>query len=243
MTSLAAGISQSLNLVTPRTVALSSRAPAENIPIVVYLPYVLNSRRKHSVSATDDTEHGDAFLIGYASTEDLSFTFDRVVFTSINLSKYVRKRVERNHWSVVENYYHQPNPTAKDAHTIAYARMTLPYVLMLKNGPTREDTLTKRWRVTPGIMRASDRGAVWEGYGLWVTRELGMTLKERQGRGVWTYTVDKKIGFKTTKTMTKEEAEYERMRDMEIAQMIAEDEAEDDDEFEYEYGDLHMDTT
>lgn len=45
----------------------------------------------------------------------------------------------------------------------------------------RERELTKRWRVSKGRMTGSERGAVWEGWGVEVDREVSLSREERSG--------------------------------------------------------------
>ena len=45
----------------------------------------------------------------------------------------------------------------------------------------REDELTKRWRASKGPLTETDRGAVWEGYGVYIDSGIEMGPEERKG--------------------------------------------------------------
>lgn len=84
----------------------------------------------------------------------------------------------------------------------------------------REDTLTKRWRATPGMMKAIDRGSVWEGWGVKVDRGVEMGEEERVGRTIMDEVVQRE--------KSEEELDKERkLRELE--------------EWEAEEGDMEMD--
>ena len=66
-------------------------------------------------------------------------------------------------------------------HRAVYDKLAQAYGMMSVDAEAREEELTKRWRVSRGPMTGCDRGAVWEGWGVVVDREVSMSRVERQG--------------------------------------------------------------
>ena len=68
-----------------------------------------------------------------------------------------------------------------DCHRAVYDKLEQAFGMMVERPDVREELLTKRWRVAPGPMTSYDRGAVWEGWGVYVDKGVEMSAAERAG--------------------------------------------------------------
>jgi hypothetical protein len=96
------------------------------------------------------------------------------------------ERVRKDKYEVLETYYGPRAPIAiwsdprkRVPHKAAYSKISQAFALISPR--KREEELTKRWRVTPGPMTATDRGAVWEGWAVTLDKGIEMGVKEREG--------------------------------------------------------------
>ena len=92
----------------------------------------------------------------------------------------------------------------------------------------REEELTKRWRISPGPMTERRRGAVWEGWGLYVDRPIEMGYTERHGVGS---TVSRSMDGKRGFGLSESEWQYKLRSLRELDEMLEEEgssEEEDD---------------
>lgn len=64
-------------------------------------------------------------------------------------------------------------------HKLVYNKLAQACGMISSAPAIRENELTKRWRTSPGPMTSSDRGAVWEGWGVYVDRGIEMRVEER----------------------------------------------------------------
>ena len=103
------------------------------------------------------------------------------------------------------------------AHRAAYERVKEACEFMIAApAAVREREVTKRWRTSKGPMTASERGAVWEGWGVEVDKQVKMGREERMGAVVLDSLID---GTKTR------DWEWER-RQREMKELFVEEDEE-----------------
>jgi hypothetical protein len=184
------------------------------------LPLNLPGRRVRQNAPVAET---DAFLLGHTIPGSGEITLSRAIFLPAGVWKNALERVRKEKYEVLETYLgprggsmflDHPGP-----HRAAYEKITQAFSLIAPEAGNREEEVTKRWRVTQGLMTATDRGSVWEGWGVVIDRGIGMSKEERAGAFILRYLVDGA------------DEEVERRRRM-VEEMIEEDEREGEGELE-----------
>ncbi|ORY08916.1 hypothetical protein BCR34DRAFT_603200 [Clohesyomyces aquaticus] len=172
------------------------------IPILIYFPKILSS-------SVPDSDRTDAVLLGYIPPgPGTEIRIERAVFLPIDLWNRVRAKVKEGLYEVLETYpapigpltpriQYTPgksnmlsspfgrSPVKKrqvTPHELAYDKLLQAYLLM-SSTQDREKELTKRWICSDESMREGNvgRGSVWEGWGVWIDRDVEMEENEREG--------------------------------------------------------------
>lgn len=235
-----ARLAGNLSLTSPQTnpfqhTSLQAASP-HGLPIQIYLPKVIIPHGRKFAEATD------CLLLGYTRPGNGILTLSKAIFFPTSIWDNMLRRVRRDHAEIIEAFAAPPNHPRKAAfngtlqnpddvkgpHKFVYDKLTQIFKFMcVDSDGDREEEVTKRWRVTPGQMRAKMRGAVWEGWAVYVDRPVEMGYEERHGVGNTVHrSLDGRKGFGLT-----EEEMWEKERiTREIDEMIAEDEANNDSE-------------
>ncbi|KAF1960250.1 hypothetical protein CC80DRAFT_289540 [Byssothecium circinans] len=228
-----AGLTNNLSLNSPQA------ASPHGIPIQIYIPHiVLPPNSQNPTLATD------CLVLGYTRPGTRTLTLSKAIFLPTVVWENTLNRVRKRHQSVLESYPPPPNhPSAPKSfpgipfprqanmpsnpdevqgpHRTLYEKVVQMYRFMV-GCEDREEELTKRWRASQGPMTERDRGAVWEGWGVWVDKSIEMSRKERQGA----------IVMSSVDPLEKEEEEAKRERERrrrEVEELMEEDENEDMD--------------
>ncbi|KAH4928124.1 hypothetical protein HBI79_134220 [Parastagonospora nodorum] len=214
------------------------RSTARGTPIQVYFPKIVvpgNGIGPGGTKLGDDYHiETDALMLGHTIPGSGEITLERALFMPLGCWTNTIKRVRAGHADVLESYpssfgYNgiklgEPKP----CHLAAYAKLSQALSFMVSAPKAREESLTKRWRVTPGPLTQIDRGAVWEGWGVSIDRPIGMTRAEREGVMRMRWVIDD--GSERVRSVEEEE-KWKEMEDF----MDEEGEGwdlEDDDEME-----------
>ncbi|KAJ4315188.1 hypothetical protein N0V94_006067 [Neodidymelliopsis sp. IMI 364377] len=168
-------------------------SPNTRTPIQIYLPRILIPGSRVGPSETQSCSSGsletDALLLGHEEASTGKLVLSKAILLPVGVWSNTLRKVRSGRWSVLETY---PSPflnsTRKgkekaresNCHVAAYEKLVQAYGLMTSDAKRREEELTKRWRVSRGPMTAVDRGAVWEGWGLYVDQEIAMSAVERK---------------------------------------------------------------
>jgi len=157
----------------------------------------------------------DALLVGHTQPGTGKITLSKALFLPLGVWENTQNRVRKKAYQVLETYAPPPgHPGLKrrgtvgsgSCHAAVYRKLTEAYNMMRSSSPKqRELDLTKRWRASKGPMTQQDRGAVWEGYGVTLDREIVMSAQERQGALVYKWLVDEGVDKKPEAKMTEEE--------------------------------------
>ncbi|KAF2872425.1 hypothetical protein BDV95DRAFT_606041 [Massariosphaeria phaeospora] len=206
------------------------------IPIQIYFP------RVHILDGSSTPT--DALLLGYTRPGSGKIVLSKAVFLPVSVWQNTLRRVRVGAYTVLESYPAPQNHPlmqhmvhqrlrppmqhkahANNVHKHVYDKLAQAYAIMA-NSADREDELTKRWRVTPGPMTARERGAVWEGWGAWVDREINMSREERRDA----FNADREEVLRVEGESDDEETKLDKMRAKEIEELLdAEDWTSDED--------------
>ncbi|KAF2635988.1 hypothetical protein P280DRAFT_473404 [Massarina eburnea CBS 473.64] len=230
MTPLAT-LANNLTLTSPEA------ASPNGIPILIYMPRIVLPKDGNISQAND------SLMLGYTRPGTGLITLSKAIFLTTHVWENILNRVRKGHQTVLESYGVPHNhPSARHSlagHlTPAGRRPTMPNNPDEVQGPhrtlydklvqayhfmagcsDREAEVTKRWRVSMGPMTERERGAVWEGWGVWVDKGIGICEGERRGACVMA-SVDPVVWD--------EEAVLRECRRREIESMIEEDEERSD---------------
>jgi hypothetical protein len=137
-------------------------------------------------------------MLGYLRTTpsgDEEMELTHLILLPMSIRQNCINRVQEGQYTVLESYapakmrsitgkVYTPavevGSLAGKAHKAAYKRIQQALSFM-QDGAGREDSLTKRWRATQGMMTDEDRGSVWEGWLLGIS--MGIVLSEEERRG------------------------------------------------------------
>ncbi|KAF5845621.1 hypothetical protein GGP41_009432 [Bipolaris sorokiniana] len=163
----------------------------------------------------------DAFLLGHVRPGSGEIVLSKAIFLPVGVWKNATARVRNGKCKVLESY---PMPGGDVgsyptgvAHRAAYERVKEAFEFMIAApAAVREREVTKRWRTSKGPMTASERGAVWEGWGVEVDKQVKMGREERMGAVVLDSLID---GTKTR------DWEWER-RQREMKELFVEEDEE-----------------
>jgi hypothetical protein len=168
-------------LLGPQSPATIPFAYSPNgIPIQIYFPRIvvpgngIGPDGKHL--GDNDAIETDAFLIGYTHPRSGKIVLSTALFMPVGCWANSLNRVRKGAYKVLETY---PALRKPRAHQAVYEKLAQAYGIM--RSKTREDDLTKRWRASQGPMTQRERGAVWEGWGAVLDREIEMGKKDREG--------------------------------------------------------------
>jgi hypothetical protein len=171
----------SFALLGPQSPATIPFAYSPNgIPIQIYFPRIvvpgngIGPDGKHL--GDNDAIETDAFLIGYTHPRSGKIVLSTALFMPVGCWANSLNRVRKGAYKVLETY---PALRKPRAHQAVYEKLAQAYGIM--RSKTREDDLTKRWRASQGPMTQRERGAVWEGWGAVLDREIEMGKKDREG--------------------------------------------------------------
>ncbi|RMZ66184.1 hypothetical protein GMOD_00005261 [Pyrenophora seminiperda CCB06] len=223
--------SSALNSLIP---SISGACPFRHhnlgMPIQIYYPRILVPGNLigpgGAMMGNNGSVETDALLIGYSQPGSGKITLTHGVFLPVGVWKNCMERVRSDKYSILETYVGpmagRQHDTSSAPHRAAYEKLRQVHSLMLSSSPgAREHNLTKRWRVTPGKVSATQRGAVWEGWAVGVNKEISMSREEREGAFVYQEYIDHGVAQRY-------DAERER-RKKEIAELL-----EDEDSWHYE---------
>lgn len=209
-------------------------ASPHGVPIQIYLPKVVIPHNGTFHTATD------CLILGYTKPETGILELSKAIFLPTGIWENILRRVQRGHAQVLETYAPPPNhprfvvnkgilrnpDDIKGPHKFVHTKLTQIFALMTSCS-NREQELTKRWRITPGPMTAKARGAVWEGWGLFVDRPVELSYEERHGVGsIVSRSMDGKRGFGLSESEWKEK----ERRTRELDEMLEEDEEDSDED-------------
>ena len=189
-----------LSTLAPEVLATSPFL-ASKTPIQIYLPKVLQppSNLVPPLISPDDArllghEPTDAILLGYEDKQTGALVLSKAILLPVGIWENTLRQVRAGHWAVMESYIcprHHPTVDIKgkgksregewDCHRAVYDKLEQAFGMMVERADVREELLTKRWRVAPGPMTSYDRGAVWEGWGVYVDKGVEMSAAERAG--------------------------------------------------------------
>ena len=227
---------QALSLASPiafRDNPAHSASP-HGVPIQIYFSKVVIPHNGTFKTATD------CLILGYTRPETGVLELSKAIFLPVGIWENVLRRVQRGNAQVLETYAPPPNhprfaankgilrnpDDIKGPHKFVHRKLTQIFGLMTSCA-NREQELTKRWRITPGPMTAKGRGAIWEGWAMFVDRPVELGYEERHEVGsIVSRSMDGKKGFGLSESEWKEKER--RMRELE--EMVEEDGEEDEDE-------------
>ena len=169
-------------------------------PIQIYLPKILVPGNSLGPAGTRMGNGGcaetDALLLGHENASG-SLVLTKAILLPVGVWENTLRKVRSGRWGVVETYACPSSQPAtgkgkgkgkapvcgegKGCHAAVYDKLAHAYGMMNAAPAVREVELTKRWRVSRGPMTSCDRGAVWEGWGVYVNREIEMSAAEREG--------------------------------------------------------------
>jgi hypothetical protein len=176
------------NLTGSLTLANPYAASPDGIPIQIYVPKIVMSPNTMPNEATD------CLILGYTRPGTGVLKLSRAIFLPVGVWENTLRRVRLGKFSVLETYVpplthprfvaHKGTLTSpeqlRSPHKSLHDKLGLIYGFMA-NCVDREEELTKRWRATPGPLTETKRGAVWEGYGVYVDRDIEVRREERKG--------------------------------------------------------------
>lgn len=224
-----ANLANSLSQASPFRASPFAPDP-DQIPILAYIPKIL----MHPDASPDDAT--DALLLGYTRPESGHYVFSRAIMLPLGVWENMMRRVRMERFKLVETYQAPANhpryvagkgllrnpEDVRGPHKALYDKLATVYGFMT-GCDDREEELTKRWRATRGAMKARNRGAVWEGWGVRVDHPVEMTREERKGAV--------KLGVKWIGEPEERDPDAER-RKREIDELLEEDESWDMDNME-----------
>ncbi|KAK3216346.1 hypothetical protein GRF29_8g3027698 [Pseudopithomyces chartarum] len=231
-------LTDALSLASPTTQGFredpSQATYPYGVPVQIYLPKIVLPKDGDLESATD------CMLLGYTKPETGEITFSKAIFLPTNVWENMLRRVQRGHAQVLESYRPPPNhprfvasrgtlrnpDEVKGPHRYVYTKLEQIYNLMT-SCEDREEELTKRWRISPGPMTGRKRGAVWEGWGLYVDRPIEMGYEERHGVGS---TVRRSMDGKRGFGLSESEWQYKLRSMRELDEMLEEEGSSEEDD-------------
>ncbi|KAF2692174.1 hypothetical protein K458DRAFT_411826 [Lentithecium fluviatile CBS 122367] len=235
MTPLAANFANTLNLKSTTAVPSSLLGP-QTIPIQIYIPKIV----LHPRAGTTVDSATDCILLGHTSPNSTTLTLTHALFLSLTVWESTLNRVRQGRLTPLETYTPPPNhprfragtgllnnpDDIKGPHKAVYEKVRCVYGFMANCG-SREEELTKRWKVTKGPLTERQRGAVWEGWGVYVDAPIEMQEEERKGAFVVGRGGDGGVDGKANA-----EAEEEERRMREIEELLEEEEESEGDPME-----------
>ncbi|KAF3031442.1 hypothetical protein E8E12_001617 [Didymella heteroderae] len=165
-------------------------------PIQIYLPKVVvpgngigpGGKRMGDSSCIET----DALMLGHEDPRNGKLVLTKAILLPVGVWDNTLRKVRNGRWSVLETYACASSHSAKGkgngkvgdeskgCHKAVYDKLAQSYHMMSSAPVVRENDLTKRWRTSPGPMTSSARGAVWEGWGVYVDRAIQLTAEERK---------------------------------------------------------------
>ncbi|KAF2275160.1 uncharacterized protein EI97DRAFT_78828 [Westerdykella ornata] len=142
-------------------------------------------------------ERTDALMLGIEDMNTGTIELSRAIFLSANIGSIFRRKMIDGSYQLIERYIPRfgcpprtytskgkgkaPMPRGHSGHGSAYDKLmqALSFMYQHAGSTDREELLSKRWRVSPGMMAETDRGAVWEGWAVVLDRPIEMTSEER----------------------------------------------------------------
>ncbi|KAJ4378354.1 hypothetical protein N0V86_006055 [Didymella sp. IMI 355093] len=187
------------NTLAPQIFATSPflAAPVESgTPIQVYIPRIIAPGNGIGPGGTRMGDGGsietDALMLGHENIDTGKLVLTKAILLPVGVWENTLRKVRNGRWSVLETYACPASHPAsgkgkgkagdegKGCHKAVYDKLVQAYSVMSSAPTVRENELTKRWRTSRGPMTSSDRGAVWEGWGVYVDREIEMSVEERR---------------------------------------------------------------
>ena len=134
----------------------------------------------------------DALMLGHEDPRNGNIVLTKAILLPVGVWENTLRKVRNGLWSVLETYACPSSHLAKGkgkrrvgeesqgCHKAVYDKLVQASRIMNSAPAVRENELTKRWRTSRGPMTSSDRGAVWEGWGVYVDRAIEMSAEERK---------------------------------------------------------------
>jgi hypothetical protein len=178
--------------ITPAPVLAQVPNPT-SIPIQLYFPNIAVY-----ASTTIGIDITDALLLGYLRTTpsgDEEIELTHLILLPMSIRQNCINRVQEGQYTVLESYApaKMRSITGKvytpavgvgglsgKAHRAAYKKIQQAFSFM-QDRAGREDSLTKRWRATQGMMTDEERGSVWEGWLVGISMGIVLSKEERRG--------------------------------------------------------------
>ncbi|OAL48771.1 hypothetical protein IQ07DRAFT_645528 [Pyrenochaeta sp. DS3sAY3a] len=234
------------------TTPLRSTFAATIVPIQIYMPKILRPGHPNAPKRGDAGKlETDALLLGTCELGSGRIEISKAIMLPCGVWRNTLRRVQRGAYKVLETYMTPtitpasataaamrrdaaassasggagPAPRAPNPHAAIYNKLAMAHSLVSKmcgTGADREKWHTKRWRASRGPMRAVERGAVWEGWGLQVDAGVVMEARERVGALKSCDLVDWGV--------ERRESAEERERRRELEELMAEEEEDDEDD-------------
>ena len=187
------------NTMAPQMLATSPflAAPVDTeTPIQIYLPKIIVPGNGIGPGSTVMGDSGcietDALMLGYENPRNGSLVLTKAILLPVGVWENTLRKVRNGRWSVLETYACPSSHPAKGkgkgregderkgCHKAVYDKLAQACRMMSSAPEVREIELTKRWRTSRGPMTSSDRGAVWEGWGVYVDQTIEMSAGERK---------------------------------------------------------------
>lgn len=187
----------------------------------------------------------DALMLGHEDPRTRKIVLNKAILLPVGVWENTLRKARTGRWSVLETYACPSSHPAKGkgkggmgdldggCHKLVYDKLAQAYGMINSAPAVREKELTKRWRTSPGPMTSSDRGAVWEGWGVYVDREIEMGVQERSDA----MRSENEVVAKVEGTVADgygpySESDEVRRRREEMEELMDEDESEDEGEDE-----------
>lgn len=186
----------------------------------------------------------DALMLGHEDPRNGKLVLTKAILLPVGVWENTLRKVRNGRWSVLETYACPSSHPAKGkgkgkvgdeskgCHKAVYGKLAQAYRMMSLAPRARENDLTKRWRTTRGPMTSSDRGAVWEGWGVYLDRAIEMDADERKDalkNEVQTRPMVENDGDAGDEYGPYSEPDEAARRRKEMEELIAEDEDEDEE--------------
>ncbi|KAF3040804.1 hypothetical protein E8E11_005738 [Didymella keratinophila] len=187
------------NTMAPQILATSPFLAAlvdSGTPIQIYLPKIVVPGNGIGPGGTRMGDSGcietDALMLGHEDPRNGNIVLTKAILLSVGVWENTLRKVRNGRWSVLETYACPSSQPAKGkgkrrvdeesqgCHKAVYNKLAQASRMMSSAPAARENELTKRWRTSRGPMTSSDRGAVWEGWGVYVSRAIEMSAEERK---------------------------------------------------------------
>lgn len=250
-----------LSLYPPRSSPLNTMAPqmlptspfinapvGAGTPIQIYLPKIIIPGNGIGPGGTRMGDSGcietDALMLGHEDPRNGKLVLTKAILLPVGVWENTLRKVRNGRWSVLETYACPSSHPAKGkgkgkvgdeskgCHKAVYGKLAQAYRMMSLAPGARENDLTKRWRTTRGPMTSSDRGAVWEGWGVYLDRAIEMDADERKDalkNEVQTRPMVENDGDAGDEYGPYSEPDEAARRRKEMEELIAEDEDEDEE--------------